>query len=372
VETAYTRELAAGTLRWRTYYNSDHLGGRFDYPLDSTVEDNRTFSYSDWIGTQLTYRFDLPHLGTLTSGIEGEVDLRTYQGAQDVSPAPIEFVNIDRRDRSFALFVQDELRLSPRWKLDLGARLDLSASRHSFASPRAALIYQPSSVWTYKFLYGRSFRNPSAFQLFFDDGLSAVANPQARPEKADTFEIDAERKIGRRMSVAASAYTYRLRDFLVGVYTGSGLIQTQNVGRVSASGVELELTGHPAPWLETAGSYAIQRSVDNDPDGRLENSPQHLAKLRFTAPLGRKLTASSGMQYYSSRRTLAGAYVTPVYLADFTITSRGLLRNLDIQFGLRNGFNRNYSDPVALNSQVDAIRQPGRSIFIRLIAHAAR
>ena len=65
VDAAYTREFARGTLRWSTNYNQDHLRGRFDYPLSSGgssalgVEDNRTASDSDWIGTQLTYRFDV-------------------------------------------------------------------------------------------------------------------------------------------------------------------------------------------------------------------------------------------------------------------------------------------------------------------------
>jgi len=146
VEAAYTREFARGTLRWRTYYNQDHLGGRFDFPLTSTsnsglvVEDNRTFSYGDWIGTQLTYRFDLARLGTLTAGAETEMDLRGFQGSKDVSPAPVEFVNIDIRDKTHSLFVQDERRLSSRWTLDLGLRLDGSAYHQNFVSPRAALI----------------------------------------------------------------------------------------------------------------------------------------------------------------------------------------------------------------------------------------
>jgi outer membrane receptor protein involved in Fe transport len=198
VEAAYTREFARGTLRWRTYYDQDHLRGRFDFPLaNGVIEDNRTASYSDWIGTQLTYRFDVAHVGTLTAGAESELDLRTFQGSQDVSPVPIEFVNINVRDKTSSLFVQDERRLSRHLTLDLGVRVDGSAYRQSFVSPRAALIYQPSINWTYKFLYGRSFRNPTAFDLFFDDGLSAVANPNARPEKVDTLEVDVERRIGK-------------------------------------------------------------------------------------------------------------------------------------------------------------------------------
>ena len=378
VEAVYTHEVAGGTLRWRTYYDAFHERNRFDYLLDSSVapgsgvEDNRQVFFGDWVGTGLTYRFDMARFGTLTLGSEAKIDLRNLQSDRDVSPAPVEIMNIDRRDKSFALFAQDERKLSDRWKLDLGVRFDFSSYRHSFLSPRAALIYQPSADWTYKFLYGRGFRNPSALELFFDDGRSGAPNPNARPEKADTVELDVERRLGKRMNLVASAYSYRLRDFLVGVYTDDGLLRYQNIGKVNASGFEIEINGRPSAWLEATASYAIQRSTDNDPDGHLENSPNHLAKLHFAVPVGRKFDLSSGMQYYSSRRTLAGANTTPVYLADFTITAKRLLANFDVQFGMRNTLNRQYSDPIALNPLVDTMRQPGRSLFVELIAHAAR
>ena len=143
VEAAYARELARGTLEWRTYFNADHLRGRFDYPLDtptgSVVEDNRTFSESDWIGTRLSYRFDASRLGALTAGLEGTLDLRAYQGSADVEPVPMVFVNIDKRDKTLAFFMQDEKKLSPHWSLDLGARYDLSMYRKNFVSPACRL-----------------------------------------------------------------------------------------------------------------------------------------------------------------------------------------------------------------------------------------
>ncbi len=376
VEAAYAREVARGALEWRTYFNADHLRGRFDYPLDTpsgpAVEDNQTFAESDWIGSRLSYRFDVSRLGTLTVGAQSEIDLRAYQGSKDVEPVPMVFVNIDKRDRTLAFFLQDEKRLSPHWSLDLGARYDLSLYRKNFVSPRAALIYQPSSQWTYKFLFGRSFRNPSAFQLFYGDGFSAVANPALRPESANTVELDLERRLGKRMNLVAAGYSYWLSNFIEAGFTDAGLLQYQNLGRVHASGVEIEINGRPFNWLETTASYAFQKSTDYDADGSLENSPDHLAKLRFAVPLGRKFDASSSMQYYSSRLTLAGARVTPVYLADFTVTSKNLLSYFDIRLGIRNAFNRNYSDPIALTPLVDALPQPGRTVFVELIAHGAR
>jgi outer membrane receptor protein involved in Fe transport len=369
VDAIYAREIAGGTLRWRTYYDSYRYVGRVEYPMsDGGVEDNRQHDFGDWIGSQLTYRLRPSFAGDITVGVEGAVDVRNLQTDADVSPAAIQYLSTSNPDRSLAVIAQDERQLSNQWKLDVGFRADKSSYRHDSFSPRAALIYQHPE-WTYKFLYGHSFRNPSAFQLFYGDGLSAVANPNARPESADTVEIDAERKLGSRLRVQASAYGYRLRNFLVGVYDADGLIQYQNVGKIQAEGVEFEINGRPWNWLEATASYALQRSRD---DGILENSPQHLAKLHFAVPLGRRFDLSSGMQYESSRLTLANATVKPVYLADFTLTSKRLLPNLDMRLGLRNAFNRSYSDPIALYPAVDSMPQPGRSFFVELIAHVAR
>jgi outer membrane receptor protein involved in Fe transport len=369
VDAAYEREIADGALRWRIYYDSFHYKGRGDYALDDgAVEDNRQSELGDWVGTQVTYRIRPFFAGDVTVGAESNIDIQAYLTNYDVSPAPVVYLSTSHPDRSLALFVQDEKQLSKRWKLDLGLRIDKSSYRGDFASPRAGLIYQPSE-WAYKFLYGRSFRNPSAFQLFYGDGIADQANPTLRPEWADTVEVDAERKLGKRMNLQASAYGYQLHDFLLGVYLPDGLLQYQNSAEIRAEGLELEVSGRPTDWLETTVSYAIQHARDNS---TLENSPQHLAKLRFAVPLGRKLDLSSGMQYDSSRWTLAGSSLKPIYLADFTLTSKHLFRDFDLRLGLRNAFNLKYSDPIALNPAVDTMPQPGRTFFVELIAHRAR
>jgi len=366
IDATYEREIAGGTLRWRTYYDSFFYKGRGDYALsDGAVEDNRQSEIGNWVGSQLTYRVRPFFAGDITLGVEGDVDIRAFLTDYDVSPAPVTYLSTNHPDRTLALFMQDEKKLSDRWKLDVGLRLDESAYRANFVSPRAALIYQPSA-WTYKFLYGRSFRNPSAFQLFYGDGIADAANPTLRPEWADTLEVDAERKIGKRMNLQASAYGYQLHAPVEGVYLPNGLLQYQNGRGINAQGVELEINGRPTDWLEMTASYALQHTYDNT---TLENSPGSLAKLHFAVPLGRKFDLSSGMQYASQRLTLARYTLKPVYLADFTLASKHLMRNLDVRLGLRNAFNLKYSDPIALNPAVDTMPQPGRTFFVELIAH---
>jgi iron complex outermembrane receptor protein len=371
IDAAYERVIGGGVLRWRTYYDSYYCQGRYDYPLTDGhgIEDNHQDLYGNWVGSQLTYRFRTSSAGDFTVGAEGSLDLRNLMTDADVSPAPLQYLSTSNPNRSLAFIAQDEKKLSKRWKLDLGFRLDKSRFGHTFVSPRGALLYQRSE-WTYKFLYGRGFRDPSTFQLFYSDGLSGVGNPTLRRESADTVEVDAERKLGTRMNLQASAYGYRLRDFLDGVILANGLLQYQNVGTVQAEGVELEVNGRPTNWLEATVSYALQQSHEDG--GILANSPQSLAKLHFAVPLGRKFDLSSGVQYESSRLTLAENALKPVYLADFTLTSKHLLRNFDVRLGLRNAFNRSYSDPVALYPTVDSMPHSGRTFFAELIAHQAR
>ncbi len=377
IDATYVHAFRRGTLTWRTYYDEQYYPARFEYPLDYAnpaaggVDENITIYDGRWIGSEVTYRADLGRLGTVTTGAEAKFDIRSLMWDRDVNPVPFTYVDINTPDRNQALFLQDERKLSAHWTLDLGARYDKSRLLHDFFSPRAALIYQPRSAWTYKFLYGRSFRNPSLFELYYGDGLSALANPYLRPETANTVEIDAERKLGKRWNLLTAAYGYLMHDFIEGVPVGSqGLIQYRNSSSLRAGGLEVEINGKLSSWLEATASYAIQRTKDLADGGVLENSPLHLAKLHFAMPLGRRFELSSGMQYSAPVVSLAQNRVDAYYLADFTLTSRKLLRNFDFTLGVRNAFNQNDSNPVALF--VDTMQQPGRSVFIELIPHRAR
>ena len=71
VEAAYVSTFYGGTLKWRTYYDSYQNRGHALYALtfdDGTtgVEDSLTQFNGKWIGSQLTDRLEVPHLGALT------------------------------------------------------------------------------------------------------------------------------------------------------------------------------------------------------------------------------------------------------------------------------------------------------------------
>ncbi len=369
VDATYTHSFhSSDSLQWRTYYGLYRFRGVFRYQLEDGVEDNRQQLYGDWVGSQLTYRFDLPRFGALTVGASGQFDIHALLQSVDVMPVPQVLLQTDKRDRSFAFFAQDEWALSRHWKVNVGVRFDTSLYRRNFASPRVALFYQPSSLTTYKFLYGRAFRNPTAFELFYTDTQAqTIGNPDARPEGADTFELVVERKLTKRFNALVSGYRYGLHDLIVGEYTADGFLQYRNADNVNASGVEMELNGRPASWLDLTASLAIQRAVNSRYNYPLPNSPGQLGKLRLAVPLRTKsLSLAGSVRYKGARQTLAGGTLPSLFLSDIVLSSSHFLSNLDFQAGVRNVADTDHRDPLGLNSRVDTLSVPGRSVFLVL------
>jgi outer membrane receptor for ferrienterochelin and colicins len=339
IEAAYTHNFGpAQRLLWRVFYDGYRYEGIYRYsfePGTDIVEDNRDSFRGDWVGSQLTYRFGVPHFGTFTVGASAQFDLRALMQNYDVEPTYQQFLSTDHRDKQFAVFAQDEYLLTPKWNLNLGVRFDYSVYQRNSISPRGALIYQPSAKISYKFLYGRAFTNPSPFELFYTNGFSNLGNPSATAEKAQTFEFDVERKLTRKLNAQVSAYHWGLGNLLVAAYTPSGLLQYQNAADIHASGVELEINGHPMPWLEFVTSWGVQRAVYSTPNYPLANSPGQIGKLHFSVPVfTNRFSFASGMQYMGSRQTDGGATLPPLFLADITIASKRLPGNTQVQAGV--------------------------------------
>ena len=369
-EAAYSRDLSSTRkIRWRIYYDRYRYQARYDYADGDSVTDYRDLTAGDWVGSQAAYDFEIPHVGTLTVGGEVNADMRALQQYYAVSPERVDVLSVDHPDLSYGLFAQQQWRLSPAWNAYLGVRFDDSKNHTHFVAPRVALVYQASASSTYKFLFGRAFRNPNAYETFYDDGSSQIANPRLRPEHAVTFEVDAEHRFTKNWNGQVSVYHYQLDDLIEAeTIDGAQVLQYQNSVRHSANGVELELGGKVFEQIETTASVTIQRATDADTGGFLTNSAGCVGKFRGTIPLFKdRLRVAAATQYLSARRTLAYAEVPAFWLADLTLTTHALRPDFDIQFGVRNLFDRAYYDPVGIGLIQDRLRQDGRAIFLKLI-----
>ncbi len=363
----YTRELKDGSqLRWQAYYDQYRYDDRYDYPEGDGVLSNRTWDWGDWLSGRLSYSHPVKRIGTLTVGLQGTVELRNLQVNANVSPLREELLRISAPDQSMAPFVQQEWNLTGKLTAYLGARLDFSRNYGNFLSPRVALVYQANPRTVYKLVYGRPFRTPSAFERFYDDGLMYSANPLLHAETAHTFELSAERKLGPRWNAIVNAYHYRLDSVIQVGSPTSSLQQYQNIGSQHSTGAEVELEGHPVPWLEMVASLALDRARDAGSGLALPNAPATIAKLRGSIPLiPKRLHLSSSLMPFSRRLTTAGQYTRPVVLWDATVSTTRLFRELDLVAGIRNILGWRYEDPVSLDP--NRIRATGRTAFLKVI-----
>ena len=85
-----------------------------------------------------------------------------------------------------------------------GLRHDRYASFNR-TTPRGAVIVMPSANHSLKYLYGRAFRAPNAYELYYYRDASAYL----QPESIDTHEWVWEAYFGERVRTAVSTYRYR-------------------------------------------------------------------------------------------------------------------------------------------------------------------
>lgn len=369
VEAAYTRATGAtGNLRLRLFYDQFRYWGRYDYMEEGSeaVWDNRDSASGDWVGTELSYTAGLGRAGLITVGGEAKADLRQVQESRYIAPMIQPFVFASDRNHTQALFAQHELTLGRRWALHSGLRLDNAEHFSPVLSPRVGLIFNPDRKTAYKFLYGRAFRNPSAYEMFYGSTYGDyIANPDLRPERADTFEAVLERKLRRSMDLIVTGYHYRVSNLIEAVETEQGAIQYRNLSAARATGMEAEIHAHPTRGLETTLSAAVQ-SARKGP-ARLANSPETILQLRAAAPVAaNRLLLAGAARYISSRLDATRAPVRQVLVADTTVTTQRLHRGFDLQFGVRNLLGRRYSDPLSPEHITSRFPMPGRTFFIKL------
>lgn len=368
LEANYQRDVGTeGQLRWRIYYDQYRFLARFDFPSEFGPLDGRNVARGDWIGTELTYRFRAPLLGFLTLGGQANWDLRAHLASYYVTPGNPPVPAVNAPDRTAGLFFQDERSLGRFWTLYFGGRLDESHVHQKQLTPRAALIYHPSETSALKLLYGRSFRNPSPYEQFYQDGVTQIANLTLDSERMQTFEAAFEKQFGKKFVLQANVYHYRLNDLIQAVLISGGVQQYRNSDHVQAKGLEIEGKVKFSSGVQLNASIGLQNtSGDTDAVVRV-NSPAGIGKLLADSPVWRnRWSLSGGLQYLSRRLTLAGTDVSPVYLVNVAAVVRRLPGDLELSLGVQNLFNYRYWDPAGTVQEMASIQQNGRSCFVRL------
>jgi outer membrane receptor for ferrienterochelin and colicin len=126
--------------------------------------------------------------------------------------------------------------------------------------PRFNAIWSITPELGIKALYGQAFRAPTAFELFID-GPAAVGNPNLRPQKISTFDVEAFWET----SLARFSLTYfnATQNDIIGAARRGNRNSYANQGVYSMEGVEFEAKYTPSNDVYVVGSLLYQRNTFN-------------------------------------------------------------------------------------------------------------
>jgi iron complex outermembrane receptor protein len=277
---------------------------------------------------------------------------------------------VDSRESSveWGAFLQDEWRCFDSTTLTIGVRADGSEDYDTAWSPRAALVQRLDEFTALKLLAGSAYRAPNAYELYYGDGSSFLANPDLDPEYARTYEFVAERYFGTSGRASLSIYRNEVHD-LIAQQTdpGSGLLVFENVDEINAQGLELETEIALTEGVRAALSQAFQDVEDESTGKRPINSPSHVTQARLEGSLfdGACIGAIE-LIGVGARDTLSGASSDEYWLTNLSLRTREVLDGVDLELGVYNLFDVSYADPAGEDFLQDELEQDGRTFLFRV------
>ncbi|MDX5445730.1 MAG: TonB-dependent receptor [Zoogloeaceae bacterium] len=328
---------------------------------------NRDDSASRWWHGSLQAT-DTRHQGhTLVYGIDMRNDYRVIQRNRDLDAAPGDFRLNDRRKAwHVGAFLQDEWAFADGWRLNAGLRADKYDSFGLALSPRLALIQEFSSRTTLKYLYGRAYRAPNPYELYYHDGEETMAaNPLLDPERVESFEFVVEHRDATGRDWRWSLYRNSIRNLIVQTDNGSGLLVYRNLRDATLYGSTLAVRQRWSNGASVATSVSWHHAEDADSKRRLSHSPQGTAKLDASMPLGSWQITLEG-RYLGARKTLSGKVGGQSWANLALVADNKVLAGAKVALRVSNLFDRTLYDPASDEFDHDRLPRKGREVSASL------
>jgi outer membrane receptor for ferrienterochelin and colicins len=220
----------------------------------------------------------------------------------------------DFKQKSWALFAEDEWRLRDDLALTVGARYEDHEAFGGHVSPRAYLVWNTTDNWTVKGGVSRGYKTPTLNQLH--DGISSVGgqgtnivfgNPDLDPETSTNTEIGVYFDNLDNFNANATLFHTKFKDKIETgpavpncyssarpnqpgcISNGAGFTQANfsqdiNLGKAKTQGLELGAAWTFAPAWTLSGNYTYtdsQQLSGADRGAPLTNTPMHMAFARL-------------------------------------------------------------------------------------------
>jgi len=182
------------------------------------------------------------------------------------------------KDRTYALFFEDEITIMDNLTAYVGARQDwwetydgytnqvgTSGNPKNFDprsasafSPKAALVYKPFKQTALRTSVGTAFRPPTVYELYrttFSSGITYAGNPDLKPETTNSWDIGVDQGLWKGAKVKARYFENYLSDLIYGRTVTSTYQDKVNAGKAESKGVEIEAEQRFEKWLRLYANF---------------------------------------------------------------------------------------------------------------------
>ena len=281
-----------------------------------------------------------------------------------------------------AIFAQDEITISRRFRALAGVRYLYHENFKSYATPNIALMYGHDGL-NIRASYAAGFRAPTLSELYASETTKSVdritiGNLNLKPEKSDYFALNAE-YAHSRFTVSANVFYNNIRDMIdyrtiakgeaaKKQYGHEEVRQRDNVHKADVRGINLAAQAYLGAGFRLGAGYTHLDTKDDETGRPIDKS------LRNAANVNAQWSRTWGvytMNVYlngrinSERFSKTYGYAPAYQLWDLNTRHTFLLRSLILEpgVGVENLFD--YTDDRPYNFNY-ATLTPGRSFYVSL------
>jgi iron complex outermembrane receptor protein len=284
------------------------------------------------------------------------------------------------KDRTYALFVQDEIMILNNLTVYIGFRQDWWETYDGYVnqvgtsgypkiydkkdasslSPKAAVVYKPFEKTTLRTSIGKAFRPPTVYDLYrtwvSSGGVTYAGNPELKPETTTSWDIGIEQGLWKGAKVKSTYFENYMKDLIYRKTVSSTLQELINAGKAESKGVELEAEQRFDKWLRLFANYTYTDAKIKKNDAKPSTEGKKLTQVpenMFNAgaefekgPFSASLTGCYVGKRYSNDEntdTVNGVYTSydPYFTADAKVSYK-LTKNAAVSFSVDNIFDRDY------------------------------
>ena len=296
------------------------------------------------------------------------------------------------KNKSFSAYVMDEHKFSDRWTATAGLRYDkwstdgrillpnkteainYDESTYDNWSPSLSVMYKPEADSSVYLSWGKAFEAPSLYRMYsssYSSNVYNIANPNLKPQKAETFELGYKKDLNNKSAIGVSVYDTKYKGLLyknsLGVVDGMNATCYQNAGEAEAKGFELELNHNFDDKWSAFLNYTYQNPV-------IKKALKATEKDKYVTAIPKEVFRA-GVTYSDNKWTgmLTGEYISKRFSktdnSDRVYGSYDpyFIMNMDISYS----FNKNYTLTASVNNILDRdffnyYYQPGRTYSVEL------